>query len=206
MQTILSTSTRFTGTALPVGAAGNRTLQYAAIPADRLRSRRVSSRIAAQQDDKQVSSAVTLRSQSWGMCRHQGHDLHTYVYVLQNKSGVGLYEPEPKSISGNGSGSNGNGSVNNGSGANVQAGAELEKAISQLPPEQQQQLGRLYMFLTQHPEAKLELQSFSDVRKAMDNYQVFVKPALRAPAVCSMCCICVKVLLCRYCCGGQLNY
>lgn len=28
------------------------------------------------------------------------------------------------------------------------------------------------MLLTQHPEARLELSSFDDVRKALDNYQV----------------------------------
>ena len=104
---------------------------------------------------------------------------------MQDKGGVGLYEPEaPKSTSGNGSESGSNGSVDKGSGANVQSGAELEKTIGQLPPEQQQQLGRLYMFLTQHPEAKVELQSLGDVRRAMDNYQVLVTRALRAAAVC----------------------
>ena len=79
----------------------------------------------------------------------------------QDKGGLGLYEPEPKSVSSNGSDS-----------PNVKVGAELEKAIGQLAPEQQQQLGRLYMFLTQHPEARIELQSFRDVRRVMDNYQV----------------------------------
>lgn len=56
----------------------------------------------------------------------------------------------------------------------MQTGAELElkQAIGQLPAEQQQQLGRLYMFLTQHPEAKVKLQNFGDVRRALDNYQV----------------------------------
>ena len=91
----------------------------------------------------------------------KSHVTHHAELFLQDKGGVGLYEPEPKSNSSNGADS-----------ANVQASAELEKAIGQLPPEQQQQLGRLYMFLTQHPEAKIELQSFSDVRRAMDNYQV----------------------------------
>ena len=122
---------------------------------------------------------------------------------MQDKGGVGLYEPEPKSTSSNGAGKNG--SFDNGSGANVQAGAELEQAISQLPPEQQQQLGRLYMFLTQHPEAKVELKSFGDVRRAMDNYQVLISRTLRAPDI-MLHCKCIKVLLCRYCCGGQLSY
>ena len=55
---------------------------------------------------------------------------------MQNKGGVGLYEPESKSISSNGADP-----------ANLKAGAELEKAIGQLPPEQQQQLGRfVYVF------------------------------------------------------------
>ncbi|KAL0025367.1 hypothetical protein WJX79_001293 [Trebouxia sp. C0005] len=85
----------------------------------------------------------------------------------QDKGGVGLYEPESKSTSSNGADP-----------SNLKAGAELEKAIGQLPPEQQQQLGRLYMFLTQHPEAQIKLQNFGDVRRAMDNYQVLLwRPA-----------------------------
>lgn len=91
--------------------------------------------------------------------------------VLQDKGGVGLHEPdqEPKSTSSNGRDP-----------ANVQASVELEKAIGQLPPEQQQQLGRLYMFLTQHPEAKIELRNLGDVRRAVDNHQVclFILAAL----------------------------
>jgi hypothetical protein len=83
------------------------------------------------------------------------------LFCLQDKGSVGLYEPESKSTSSNGADP-----------SNLKATAELEKAIGQLPPEQQQQLGRLYMFLTQHPEAKIELQNFGDVRRALDNYQV----------------------------------
>ena len=80
--------------------------------------------------------------------------------MLQDTRGVGLHEPdqEPRSTSSNGTDP-----------ANVQASVELEKAIGQLPPEQQQQLGRLYMLLTQHPEAKIELKNFGDVRRAVDN-------------------------------------
>ncbi|KAL3136586.1 hypothetical protein ABBQ38_005832 [Trebouxia sp. C0009 RCD-2024] len=92
----------------------------------------------------------------------------------QDKGNVGLYAPEPKSVS---ESKNTNG-ANNGDGANLEAGVALEKAIGQLPPEQQKQLGRLYMLLTQHPEARLELSSFDDVRKALDNYQVLLwRPA-----------------------------
>jgi len=90
----------------------------------------------------------------------------------QDKGNVGLYEPEPKVVS------ESDNSTNNGDGANLQAGVALEKAIGQLPPDQQKQLGRLYMLLTQHPEAKIELQSFNDVRRALDNYQVLLwRPA-----------------------------
>lgn len=90
----------------------------------------------------------------------------------QDKGNVGLYEPEPKSVSESKNG------ANNGDGANLEAGVALEKAIGQLPPEQQKQLGRLYMLLTQHPEARLELSSFDDVRRAFDNYQVLLwRPA-----------------------------
>ena len=79
----------------------------------------------------------------------------------QGKAGLAQLEPESKSNDGAGR-----------DGVSAQTSAELEKAVGQLPPEQQKQLGRLYMFLTQHPEAKIELQSFGDVRRAMDNYQV----------------------------------
>ncbi len=88
------------------------------------------------------------------------------LFCLQDKGSVGLYEPESTSSKLKSTSSNG------ADPANLKAGAELEKAIGQLPPEQQQQLGRLYMFLTQHPEAKIKLQNFGDVRRAMDNYQV----------------------------------
>lgn len=85
----------------------------------------------------------------------------------QDKGGLGLYAPESKITSRNGADS-----------ANMQTGVELEQAIGQLPAEQQQQLGRLYMFLTQHPEAKVKLQNFGDVRRALDNYQVLLwRPA-----------------------------
>ena len=96
------------------------------------------------------------------------------THDVQNKGNVGLYEPESKpSSNGNGNGAQEPKSTSqNGNGTGLQTSADIEKAIGQLPPEQQQQLGRLYMFLTQHPEAKVELQSLGDVRRAMDNYQV----------------------------------
>ena len=72
MQTVLNISTRTTGVALPVGTADNRSFRYAAVPASGLRSRRVLTRIAAQQGDKQVpymqdavKFAVALLSQTW---------------------------------------------------------------------------------------------------------------------------------------------
>ena len=92
----------------------------------------------------------------------------------QDKGGAGLYEPDKTSSSGNGS-----------EDPSLKAGAELEKAIGQLPPEQQQQLGRLYMFLTQHPEARVELGSFGDVRHAFDNYQVNISTRLYTSVCCS---------------------
>ena len=89
-----------------------------------------------------------------------------FLFLLQEKGNVGLYEPKSPSNNGSEAKSNSN------NGLSQQTTAELEKAIGQLGPEQQQQLGRLYMFLTQHPEAKIELQSLGDVRRAMDDYQV----------------------------------
>lgn len=80
---------------------------------------------------------------------------------MQSKGSAGLYESEPETVKQNGSGS-----------PQIETGAELEKSIGQLPLEQQKQLGRLYMFLTQHPEAKLDMRSFGDVRRALDDYQV----------------------------------
>lgn len=85
----------------------------------------------------------------------------------QDKGGVGLYEPEDRNVS--------NGGPQD---PKLRAGTELDKAIGQLPPDQQQQLGKLYMFLTQHPEARVQLRSFGDVKRAMDNYQVLLwRPA-----------------------------
>lgn len=94
------------------------------------------------------------------------------THDLQNKGNVGLYEPESKPSSDGNGAQEPKSTSHNGNGTGLQTNAEIEKAIGQLPPEQQQQLGRLYMFLTQHPEAKVELQSLGDVRRAMDNYQV----------------------------------
>lgn len=59
------------------------------------------------------------------------------------------------------------------------------------------------MFLTQHPEAKVKLQSISDVRKAMDNYQVFIEFFREKPESALHF---INVLLCRYCYGGQLSF
>ena len=86
------------------------------------------------------------------------------LLLPQDKGGVGLYEPEDRSVS--------NGGPQD---PKLRAGTELDKGIGQLPPDQQQQLGKLYMFLTQHPEARVQLRSFGDVKRAMDNYQVCLK-------------------------------
>ena len=142
----------------------------------KLHRRSAAKRTSAEQEDKQVIRRVRnverglhaifigshkFRWPSDLVYRESGRRCIVVFFCLQDKGSVGLYEPESKSTSSNGADP-----------SNLKAGAELEKAIGQLPPEQQQQLGRLYMFLTQHPEAKIELQNFGDVRRAMDNYQV----------------------------------
>ena len=103
-----------------------------------------------------VSAGVQIRCTD-----SKGRQGIVVLSCLQDKGSIGLYEPESRSTPNNVAYP-----------ANLKAGAELEKALGQLPPEQQQQLGRLYMFLTQHPEAKIDLQNFGDVRRAMDNHQV----------------------------------
>ena len=72
---------------------------------------------------------------------------------------------EPEIVRGNGS-SNGS-SINQ-----LPTGDELEKVLKDMSPEQQQQLARLYMFLTQHPEARVDVKSLGNVRQAVNNYQV----------------------------------
>ena len=142
----------------------------------KLHPRSAAKHTSAEQEDKQVSGRFVkverglhavfigfydFRWPSGLVYRQSGRRCTVFSFFLQDKGSVGLYEPELKSTFSNGADP-----------SNLKAGAELEKAIGQLPPEQQQQLGRLYMFLTQHPEAKIELQNFGDVRRAMDNYQV----------------------------------
>lgn len=70
-------------------------------------------------------------------------------------------------------------------------GEELEKVLKNMSPEQQQQLAQLYMFMTQHPEARVDLKSLGNVRQAVTstNNQVghLLKPAnfwLTCTAVC----------------------
>lgn len=46
-------------------------------------------------------------------------------------------------------------------------GEELEKVLKDMSPEQQQQLAQLYMFMTQHPEARVDLKSLGNVRQAV---------------------------------------
>lgn len=85
----------------------------------------------------------------------------------QERGGVGLQEPEEKNLS-----------SNSPQDPKPRADTELDKAIGQLPPDQQQQLGKLYMFLTQHPEARVDVKNLGDVKRAMDNYQVLLwRPA-----------------------------
>ena len=161
----------------------------------KLHHRPAPKRTSAEQEDKQVSGgerirrvrnvratylhAIFIRSHEirWPsdlVHRESGRRCIDVFFCLQDKGGVGLYEPESKSTSSNGADP-----------SNLKAGAELEKAIGQLPPEQQQQLGRLYMFLTQHPEAKIELQDFGDVRRALDNYQVCLPNRHNPTTLCS---------------------
>ena len=166
MQAQLTQSTSFTG----LSCAGSQSFR-SAVPAARyniFHGRRAPRHIAAQQNGELVRRSATsalLSSLHTLCCKSVVNTRLQVVTAFQEKSKGGLAqrEPESKVVSNDGAGGNG---------ASAQTRAELEKAIGELPPEQQKQLGRLYMFLTQHPEAKIELQSFGDVRRAMDNYQV----------------------------------
>lgn len=46
-------------------------------------------------------------------------------------------------------------------------GDELEKVLKEMSPDQQKQLAQLYMFLTQHPEARVDVKKLGNVRQAM---------------------------------------
>lgn len=74
--------------------------------------------------------------------------------LLQEQGRVSVVEP--KNVGQNGA------TINE-----MPTGAELEKVLQDMSPEQQKQLAQLYMFMTQHPEARVDLGSLGNVRQAV---------------------------------------